>query len=122
MLQPGLVADLRLDLQDVLRLDPAHHEVICGDEIAPQASAPVDPGLRPDAADEIGDDVAGHQAEGEPRRHGALSDEVDGVHDLRIAETHAAQPSGLEAKVNPDDGVESDDAPVPAQLAREVDV
>jgi hypothetical protein len=91
-------------------------------QIAFEASPPVDVGLRPNALDQIGEDVSTYQLKSKTRRNGTLSDEVDRINDLRVSKAQATHSAGFDAQVNAIDEVCANDPTVFAKLIREIDI
>src|SRR5690606_24147143 len=85
-------------------------------------SAAVNMGFGPDAAQQVGREVAEHQRHEEGRGNRPLAHQINRIDDLRIAEPGSADASGLDAEVDAADDVHADDLAALAQLAGEVDI
>src|SRR4029077_2136083 len=88
-----------LKLQNPARRIPPPRDIDQRKQVAFQPSLAIDPRLRKEAARNVGGDIAPHQLVGVPPRHRALTDQIDRVGDLRIAEADAGRPTELDPQM-----------------------
>ena len=113
----AVVARLRLrrQIENPRRREAIGREVGEGERIAAKAAEAIDPWLRAEALDEIGDDVSADLPKGARGREAALAPQIDRVGDLRIAKPQSRRASALYAKVDALQGAALEDRALPRQ-------
>ena len=80
-----------------------------GAEISAQSPSPVDIGFRPQAPNDVRNQVPSHERQGEACRHRTLADQINGIDDLRVAEALAADPPGLQPEMHAQNRADADE-------------
>src|SRR5687768_544724 len=111
-----------LEFQDIFRLHPTTKQVVHSKQISPKTASPVDIRLRPQTLEHVGRYIARHKIQRKRCRDRTLSDQIDRIRNLRVAEAHATYPPRFEAKVHAERIVDLYDPASLSQLAGKINI